>query len=152
MADTFRVTLETSPGPAEEQVVLDGLRAFNVSVIGDPAIRPVDVFVRDDEGSVVGGLVGQIKWRWLYVSKLWLPESLRGSGTGTKLMRVAEDHAWSQDCLGVHLDTFEYQALPFYLKLGYELFGTLDGFPPGYKQYYLKKTRGTERAASAQLR
>ena len=141
MPDMPRITLETAPEPAEEQVILDGLRAFNVRVIGDPKIQPVDVFVRDERGRVIGGLVGQIKWRWLYVSKLWLPDSLRGTGTGTKLMRMAEDYAWSKDCLGVHLDTFEYQALPFYLKLGYELFGTLEGFPPGYRQYYLKKSR-----------
>ena len=141
MADALHITLETSPQPAEEQVVFDGLRAFNVSVIGDPKIQPVDVFVRDEQGRVIGGLVGQIKWRWLYVSKLWLPDSLRGSGTGTRLMQTAEDHAWREGCLGAYLDTFEYQALPFYLKLGYELFGTLDGYPPGYRQYYLKKAR-----------
>jgi hypothetical protein len=37
------------------------------------------------------------------------------------------------------LDTFEYQARPFYEKLGYQLFGTLDGYPPGYRQFYLCK-------------
>ena len=135
------LSLETKPAPAEEQVVLKGLRAFNVAVIGDPHERPIAVFARDDEGQVLGGLLGHIKWRWLYVAKLWLPDSLRGSGTGTKLMRIAEEHAWKEDCLGVHLDTFEYQALPFYQKLGYELFGTLEGYPPGYRQFYLKKTR-----------
>ena len=138
------VTLETSPSAAEEQVVLDGLRAFNVAVIGDPMQQPVDVFVRDADGRVLGGLVGHIKWRWLYVAKLWLPDSLRGRDLGTTIMRRAEEHAWNQDCLGVYLDTFEYQALPFYQKLGYELYGTLDGFPPGYKQFYLKKYRPLE--------
>ena len=106
------LSLETKPAPAEEQVVLKGLRAFNVAVIGDPHERPIAVFARDDEGQVLGGLLGHIKWRWLYVAKLWLPDSLRGSGTGTKLMRIAEEHAWKEDCLGVHLDTFEYQASP----------------------------------------
>lgn len=139
MPDAPRITLETTSQPVEEQVVLDGLRAFNVKVIGDPNMTTVDVFARDDHGRVIGGLVGWIKWRWLYVSKLWLPDSLRGTGTGTKLMQTAEEHAWKEGCLGAYLDTFEYQALPFYLKLGYELFGTLEGFPPGYKQYYLKK-------------
>lgn len=147
MPDSYRLTLETAPEPAEEQVVLDGLRAFNVAVIGPPNIRPVAVFVRDDAGDVSGGLLGEIKWRWLYVDKLWLPKALRGSGMGTKLMRIVEQHAWAEDCLGVHLSTFEYQALPFYQKLGYELFGTFDGFPPGYKQFYLKK----ERPAGAEL-
>ena len=141
MPDVFQITLETSPQPAEEQVVLDGLRAFNVAVIGDPGIRPVAVFARDEAGRVLGGLLGEIKWRWLYVDKLWLPDTLRRSGAGSKLMRLAESHAWAEGCLGVHLSTFEYQALPFYQKLGYELVGTLNGFPPGYKQFYLRKGR-----------
>ena len=144
MPNAPHITLETNPSPDDEQVVLAGLRAFNVGVIGDPHEQPVDVFARDEAGKVVGGLVGWIKWRWLYVSKLWLPETLRGTGMGTKLMRAAEAHAWERDCLGVYLDTFEYQALPFYQKLGYELYGTLEGFPPGYKQYYLRKYRPAE--------
>ena len=144
MPDNLQVSLETAPSSDDEQVVLDGLRAFNVSVIGDPHMRAVDVFVRDDEGDVIGGLVGHIKWRWLYVSKLWLPQSLRGSGLGSRLMATAEAHAWREGCLGAYLDTFEYQALPFYQKLGYELFGTLEGFPPGYRQFYLKKLRPSE--------
>ncbi|NUO62009.1 MAG: GNAT family N-acetyltransferase [Gemmatimonadaceae bacterium] len=137
----MRLTLDLSPKPSDEQVIFAGLRAFNVAVIGDPHESPVDVFARDENGRVIGGLVGHIKWRWLYVAKLWLPDGLRGTGVGTEIMRMAEEHAWKEGCLGVHLDTFEYQALPFYQKLGYELFGTLEGYPPGYRQYYLKKTR-----------
>lgn len=139
-----RITLETKPDPADEKIVLAGLRAFNVAIIGDPNERPVDVFARDESGRVVGGLVGHIKWRWLYVAKLWLPDVLRGTGTGTTLMRTAERHAWTEGCLGAYLDTFEYQALPFYEKLGYEVYGTLDGFPPGYRQFYLRKYRPAE--------
>jgi len=141
MTTDVTITLETSPKKTDEQVVLDGLRAFNVAVIGQPNERPVDVFVRAADGRVLGGLVGVIKWRWLYVSKLWIPDSLRGRDLGTAIMRRAEEHAWSEDCLGVYLDTFEYQALGFYQKLGYELFGTLEGFPPGYRQFYLRKPR-----------
>ncbi|HWE42975.1 MAG TPA: GNAT family N-acetyltransferase [Gemmatimonadaceae bacterium] len=141
MPDTIRIALETAPSNDDEKVVFDGLRAFNVAVIGDPQMRPVDVFVRDDAGQVVGGLVGWIKWRWLYVSKLWIPEALRRRNIGSQLMATAENHAWNEGCLGAYLDTFEYQALPFYQKLGYELFGTLDGFPPGYRQFYLRKLR-----------
>ena len=141
MTTDVTITLETSPKKSDEQVVLDGLRAFNVAVIGQPDERQVDVFVRDADGRVLGGLVGVIKWRWLYVAKLWIPDSLRGRDLGTAIMRRAEEHAWSEGCLGVYLDTVEYQALGFYQKLGYELFGTLDGFPPGYRQFYLRKTR-----------
>lgn len=144
------MSLETSPAPADSQVVLDGLRAFNVRVIGPPNIEEVAVFVRDADGTVLGGLLGEIKWRWLYVAKLWLSDELRGQRLGTRVMELAEDHAWRAGCLGVHLDTFEYQALPFYEKLGYEVFGVLDGFPPGYRKYYLKKYRPSESRDTAE--
>ena len=119
----------------------DGLLAVNVAVLGDPDYRPVGCFVRDDEGRVLGGLLGHLRWRWLYVAKLWLPESLRGRGHGARLLAAAEELAWRHDCIGAYLDTFEYQALPFYEKQGYERFGTLDGYPPGYRQFFLRKLR-----------
>jgi GNAT superfamily N-acetyltransferase len=144
MVDGLRLTLETAPAPADSQVVLDGLRAFNVTVIGPPNIEPVAVFVRDASDRVLGGLLGEIKWRWLYVSKLWLADELRGQQLGTKLMERAEEYAWHKGCLGSHLSTFEYQALPFYEKLGYEVFGVLEGYPPGYRQYHLRKGRPDE--------
>jgi len=59
--------------------------------------------------------------------------------TASGMNSTAEDLARSRGCTDVSLDTFEYQARPFYEKLGYELFGTLDGYPPGYRQFYLRK-------------
>jgi len=84
-------------------------------------------------------LLGEIRWRWLYVAKLWVSESVRGKGHGSELLRAAESHSRAEGCLGIYLDTFEYQARPFYEKLGFELFGTLEGYPPGYRQFYLAK-------------
>jgi GNAT superfamily N-acetyltransferase len=133
------VTLEREPRHEEVATVLAGLRAFNVERIGDMGFEPVTVFLRDADDRVVGGLLGEIRWRWLYVSKLWVSEAHRGGGAGSRLMAAAESHAAERGCLGVYLDTFEYQARPFYEKLGYELFGTLEGYPPGYRQYYLAK-------------
>ncbi|HEX6533035.1 MAG TPA: GNAT family N-acetyltransferase [Gemmatimonadaceae bacterium] len=136
------ITVEEHPRADDERVVLDGLHRFNVAVIGEPDLRPLAVFARDASGKVVGGLLGHTKWRWLYIAKFWLPAELRGRGLGTQLIRAAEEEARSRECEGVALDTLEYQALPFYQKNGYELFGVLDGFPPGYKQYFLKKVLG----------
>ena len=55
-------------------------------------------------------------------------------------MREIEDYARRRGCHGISLDTFEYQALPFYEKVGYERLGVLDGYPPDYRQFYLKMT------------
>lgn len=137
----LRITVEQAPSPADEQVVRDGLRAFNARFIGPPDERPLAVFVRDEHGLAIGGLVGHTRWGWTYVSKFWLPAELRGSGHGGRLLAAAEAEAWARGCVGMHLDTFEFQALPFYQGRGYELFGTLDGFPPGYRQFHLRKLR-----------
>ena len=136
------ITVEERPPDGDTRVVLDGLRAFNVAVLGDPEERPLGVFLRNEGGSVIGGLLGRAKWRWLYVDKLWLPESQRGAGVGTRLMAAAERWARDHACLGIFLDTFQFQALPFYQKLGFELYGTLEGYPPGYQQYHLRKAIG----------
>jgi GNAT superfamily N-acetyltransferase len=123
----------------DEAAVVSGLRAFNVERLGPSNEQPVKLVARDTDGSVVGGLLGHTKWRWLYVSKLWVAESARGQGVGSKLMEAAEKLARSRGCTDVSLDTFEFQARPFYERLGYKLFGTLEGFPPGYRQFYLTK-------------
>jgi predicted N-acetyltransferase YhbS len=136
------VALEPDASPADLAVVTSGLRAFNVERIGEPAEELVHLLARDATGSVVGGLLGHIRWRWLYVAKLWVAENHRGEGLGSALMDGAEAHGRTRGCLGVFLDTFEYQARPFYEKLGYELFGTLEGYPPDHRQYFLAKRLG----------
>jgi GNAT superfamily N-acetyltransferase len=125
--------------PADEAVVVRGLLAFNEVRLGSGDERPVKFVARDASGTVVGGILGHTRWRWLYIAKLWVDESARGQGVGARLMEAAEDLARSRGCTDVSLDTFDFQARPFYEKLGYELFGTLEGYPPGSRQYYLRK-------------
>jgi GNAT superfamily N-acetyltransferase len=133
------LTIDEKLTPAEEASVVRGLLAFNEARLGPSGEQPVKFVVRDSAGTVVGGILGHTRWRWLYIAKLWVDERARGRGLGTRLMAAAEDLARSRGCTDVSLDTFEYQARPFYEKLGYELFGTLEGYPPGSRQYYLRK-------------
>ena len=139
MTATLRVSVEPDAVDEDIATVQAGLRAFNVARLGDPGEEPVRIFLRDESGRIVGGLLGHIRWRWLYVAKLWIDDAHRGGGRGRELMMAAEAHARSCGCVGSYLDTFEYQARPFYEKLGYVLFGTLEGYPPGYRQHFLSK-------------
>jgi GNAT superfamily N-acetyltransferase len=132
------VRIDNQMSEADEGTVVGGLRSFNEKWLGPSNEQPVRFVARDKLG-VVGGLLGHTRWNWLYVAKLWVDDRARGRGIGTQLLMAAEELARSRGCTDVSLDTFEYQARPFYEKLGYELFGTLDGYPPGYRQFYLRK-------------
>ena len=124
---------------AERETVLKGLRAFNEAMIGPANDRPVELVVRDAEGVVIGGLLGNTKWGWLYVDKLWMSDAARGRGIGSRLLARAEEIARERGCVGAFLSTFEHQARPFYEARGYHVFGTLDGFPAATRQFYLCK-------------
>jgi GNAT superfamily N-acetyltransferase len=139
LAATDNVQIDDEVMPADEALVVRGLLAFNEDRLGPADDQPVKFVARDSTGVVVGGILGHTRWRWLYIAKLWVDERARGHGLGSRLMAAAEDLARSRGCTDVSLDTFEYQARPFYEKLGYELFGTLEGYPPGSRQYYLRK-------------
>ena len=137
--------IDSDVSPADEAAVVRGLLGFNEKWLGPSNEQQVKFVAHDDIG-IAGGLLGHIRWKWLYVAKLWVDERARGQGIGTKLLMAAEDLARAGGCTGAFLDTFEYQARPFYEKLGYELFGTLDGYPPGYRQFYLRKLLGAPKA------
>jgi GNAT superfamily N-acetyltransferase len=134
------LTLDTNGTPEDAQVVRQGLSAFNAAHAGDDHYQRIVFIVRDDAGAIRGGLLGGTYWGWLSVDILWLDESLRGQGWGTRLMALAEDEARQRGCHSAHLDTMDWQALDFYLKLGYSVWGQLDDLPTGHTRYFLKKS------------
>jgi GNAT superfamily N-acetyltransferase len=122
------------------QAVLEGLGGNIVSKTGNPELgRSIHIFIRDKENKVAGGVIGQIFGGWLHVSLLWIEETMRNRGKGTKLLKMAEDEAMKIGCKYAHLDTYSFEARPFYEKHGYALFATLDNYPEGYSKYFLKR-------------
>ena len=125
----------------EREHVRNQLFQFNVSAAppdqGDLS-KEINLILRDDD-KIYGGLIGKIYRGCLSVEILWISEEKRGLGDGESLMMEAEKIALSEKCRFIHLDTFSFQALEFYKKFGYEIFGVLEGYPNGIKRYYMKK-------------
>ena len=132
--------MEANYEPSEMDIIFYGLQSFNSSNTGGSKPRYVFLTVRDSENTIVGGLIGKTYVAWLYVQALWLPENLRGQGYGRSLMLAAEKEALDRGCGDAWLDTFSFQALPFYTKLGYRVFAELPNFPPGGAKYFLTKS------------
>lgn len=119
--------------------VIDALVAYNDLFAPKENYREIESYIRNEAGEVIGGVLVYTHWGWLFVKQLWVAESARGMGAGTRLMKIIESNAWDRGCKPVWLDTFDFQALPFYTKLGYEVFTTLDDFPVNHKRIFLKK-------------
>ncbi len=133
------IEVVAAPGEAERDAILRALVAHNDAAVGPTDRRQVAIVVRDDAGAIVGGLWGMIGYRWLFIQYLALPETMRGQGVGRRLMRQAEAEARADDCIGIWLDTFSFQARGFYEKLGFAQFGTIGDFPPGHARFFLSK-------------
>lgn len=134
----MQIEVTAEPSVSDRDAIRSGLHGFMLAETGSTP-TPLAVLVRDEAGAVVGGLTGRTSAAWLYVELFWLPETLRGTGLGTRVMMVAEVEAVRRDCIGVHLDTYDYQAPGFYRKLGYEVFGSIEDHPPGHTRFWMRK-------------
>jgi GNAT superfamily N-acetyltransferase len=123
---------------SDQRAVVEGLSRYNESKTSF-APKGISVFMRDRENRVVGGVFGYTFGDWLHIGILWVEESFRNKDNGTKLLKMAENEAVKRGCKHVDLDTFSWQARPFYEKHGYTVFATLDNYPEGHRKHFMKK-------------
>ena len=133
---------DLAPRPEDIDQVRAGLMAFNESAVGPVTITRLALYVRDGDGTIRGGLVGFLAWEWLSIDLLWVDEPLRGLGYGGALLAEAESVGREAGCVAVRLDTYEFQARPFYERHGYTVYGELEGYPAGTRTYLLTKSLG----------
>lgn len=139
-AERLRIVQDTAPRSEDIAQVRAGLMAFNESAVGPAAITPVALYVRDAQDAIRGGLTGFLAWGWLSVDLLWVDAALRGQGYGTQLLAQAEQVARDAACVAVRLDTYEFQARPFYERHGYVVWGVLEGYPAGRRTFHMRKS------------
>ncbi|NDJ21231.1 GNAT family N-acetyltransferase [Nostoc sp. B(2019)] len=134
------ITIEDNPNPEEIHTVISQLVEYNNSQVEKDIYQPLAILIRDTNSTIVAGLLGKTQWGWLFISHLWVTEVLRGQGYGRQMVLKAEEAAKQRGCCQAYLDTFSFQALGFYERLDYQIFGVLEDFPPGYKRYFLQKS------------
>ena len=139
MTETYTITLTDQPDPADTKFIEDGLATYNLQFAPPYGTHRLVVLLRADDGKLVGGLLGLTWWGWLRIDIMWLDEAVRGQDWGTRLMETAEAEAIRRGCHHAFLDTMSFQALPFYLKLGFTVFGQLDDLPVGHSMHFLQK-------------
>lgn len=139
-ADEPILTLTDAPDARAKATIGEGLAAFNEERAGYWDRRALAVLVHDADGkTVVGGLLGRTALGLLFIDVFFLPETLRGRGIGSRIIRIAEDEAIRRGCRAAVLYTISFQAPGFYERLGYRVFGRIPCDPPGVARVFMSK-------------
>ena len=134
----YTLAIEENASPQDVQAVMDGLLAYN-DAYTEFNRRELSIFARDGTGRLIGGMLGESMFGWLHIRIFWLAEDARRHGLGSRLLTMAEDEGRRRGCKYVYLNTFSFQARPFYEKLGYQCIATQEDFPVGHESYTMKK-------------
>ncbi|MBB3122407.1 GNAT family N-acetyltransferase [Pseudoduganella violacea] len=126
--------------PEFEKVIGKGLDEFNELKAGLSDRRPLSVIVRDpDSDEILGGAVGRTSLGLAFLDLFYLPDTLRGSGLGTQVLKAFEDEARERGCGSAVLYTISFQAPGFYEKNGWIRFGEVSSGREGISRIFMSK-------------
>lgn len=139
MNDLNFVVTEGDPKPEDFQALSSGLLAHHASQGHPRTWQKYNIFLKDKSDKAYAGVIVTFMWNGMHIDSLWVDESVRKQGWGTKLMELVEDEARKRGCTIAYTDTFSWQAIDFYEKIGYTLYGKLEGFPENNSLSYYSK-------------
>ena len=128
-----------NPPAATVDEIFAVIRAYNDTRIGVWRPESFGFFAHDDQGRFLGGVYGVVARGWLYLDGIAVAEAARRQGLASQLLQAAEEEARQRGCHHVWLETYSFQAKPFYERHGYTIFGTLNDYPIGYCRYFMQK-------------
>ena len=137
--------IKTSKRRKHEKELSNNLVKFNFSKceyldpkIYDKKCASLGVYAFDNK-KIVGGM--HIKfdyYNWIYGHLMWVDEKYRGKKLGTELINKVKQIAKENNCVGIRLETWDFQAKDFYIKNGFTVFGELKDHPRGHSCFYLE--------------
>lgn len=134
------ITLTDTPDSRFEHILETGLSEYNESKTHRRDWRALAVMVRDpDTNELAGGILGRTSLGLFFLDLFYLPEHLRGAGTGSAILRAAEEEAARRGCRAATLVTVNFQAPEFYARHGWEEFGRIQT-APDVARIFMRKT------------
>ena len=134
----YQINYEANPRSEDIQILNDGIFEQAKQKKDMKQLDFFAFFIRDESGKIVGGCGGDNMYGGLFVGQLWVTEQLRGKGYGTKLMQKAENLAVESGCNFIAVNTFDWEALDFYKKLGFYVEFERKGFDKDSVFYFLR--------------
>ena len=115
------------------------IRSYNRSKREAAECEPLNLYVEDEHGQLLAGLVAETFGNWLEIEYLFVKEELRGQGLGSNLLQQAESEAKKRNCRFAFVNTYQFQAPAFYQKYGYKKVFTMKDYPYTGQRYYYQK-------------
>ena len=115
------------------------IRAYNRSNREPSKSEPLNIYLEDEQGNLVAGMVAETFGNWLEIEYLYVSDDLRGQGIGSKILEMAENESRNRGCKYSFVDTFNFQAPKFYEKYGYKEVFALEEYPYTGERYYYTK-------------
>ena len=135
----MQVRLENTESQ-KSQIIGDLIRSYNRSKREAAESEPLNIYVEDDSGELMAGLVAETFGNWLEIEYLFVKEDLRAQGIGSQLLQQAESEAKKRNCRFAFVNTYQFQAPAFYQMHGYKEVFTLKDYPyTGQRHYYQKE-------------
>lgn len=122
-----------------EKILFQGL---NTNAYLSKSMNPMHSFklcIEDETMTLFGGLIGLCFYGCLYIDMLWIDSTIRSLGYGRELMFEAEKIGQEHQCSFATVNTMDWEALPFYQKIGYSIEFVREGFQKESKMYLLRK-------------
>ena len=121
------------------QEIGDLIRSYNRSNREAAESEPLNIYVEDDSGELMAGLVAETFGNWLEIEYLFVKEEFRGQGIGSQLLQQAESEAKNRNCRFAFVNTYQFQAPDFYKMHGYKEVFALQDYPYIGQRYYYQK-------------
>lgn len=126
----------------------DQLKAFIADVLDSHALMATGTigfgdliaFQAIEDDKLVGVVVVQQVFCALQIKFLAVASDYRRHGIGHQLVQRALEYAYQAKCNVAFVETFNYQARDFYLKMGFHLEFTRESYGQGIEYHYLKHT------------
>ena len=98
-------------------------------------------YTAQEDDEVIGFVSGLVYHKWLYLTDLWVEESHRREGLGTKLLRLLEEKAAGLGIEHIYTWTSGFINPRFYESRGYRAFAVFEGYyeVEGYNQIGYRK-------------
>jgi len=138
-ADAAGWHVNAEAGEADANWVDEQLHRFNLASAPLDQVRPLRVIVTAADGARLGGAVGRTWGECCELQQIAVDPSARSRGVGSAVMAAFEAESRARGCRLVYLETFSFQAAPFYERLGYKRTHSTEGFAPGIVKHLYEK-------------